>query len=149
MTAVDGVHREPYAVGADGDRLRYADDELLFCRECGDYETIDRIPAQRITAVRVDVDRSLTGFRSLATAFGGFAVLFSVLAVPLALSGAAGTIALGIYAVAALSWYGVWFASRLEVAPLGVLEVETDEDSYVFLARGADAFDELAAVLKV
>lgn len=142
---VTNVFEGDALLDADGGELACTADALRFDGRDGEQLAI---PHGEITGVRVDVDASVAGFRTIGNAFGLAAVLMAFVFVRALLSGAplVSVVGVGSSASAILGCYGaIWFR-RLEVGERTVLQVDHGEGSRTeFIARDDDgAFDRIS-----
>lgn len=84
------------------------------------------IQIDEIDHIVLDESDALEGFDRLSYVLGGFAVLFTLMAIPFLLSGIVfDPIAGGVYLSAALCWYGAADFYRFDGTTLDVLEIHT------------------------
>ena len=122
---------------AEGGELVCSEDALRFDDREGERLTI---PHGDVERVRVDVDRSVAGFRVIGNAFGVVGLLMLYVFVQLFRTSAplVSVVGVGSAASAALGFYGaVWFR-RMEVGERAVLRVDRGDGSRSTFITGDD-----------
>lgn len=133
-----GVHEGDAIIGDDGDELVCTSDTLRFH---GEQDRIS-IPHAEIDNTRVDVDKSVTGFTTIAVAFGVVALLMGYVFTQFVIVGGGSVMSVvggGSGLSAVLSVYGCVWIRRLEVGERMVLQVDYgDESRAVFITDDDD-----------
>lgn len=133
---VTGVHEGDAIIGDGGETLVCTADAVRF--DAGDLV----IPHYEIEHTRVDVDKSVAGFTTIAAAFGVVALLMGYVFTRFVVVGGGSVVSVvggGSGLSAILSVYGCVWIRRLEVGERTVLQVDYgDESRAVFITDGDD-----------
>lgn len=129
---------------ADGGELTCTADALRF--EGRDGERL-AIPLGDVADVRVDVDKSVSGFEIIGNAFGVVAALMAFVFVQVLRTSAplVSVVGVGSSASAVLGFYGALWLRRMEVGERTVLQVDCDDGGRaVFITQNDDgAFERI------
>lgn len=143
------AQRGEYTIGNDDDQLIWTEERLRHEDRSGNAVTVTRISREEITAVRTQVDKSVTGFGIMGAAVGAVALLLTVAAIELFAEGAPlNAITVGTYFSAVLAWPTAVWLYRSEHGVINVLIVETEDEVFRFYTRADEEFDRIVEDLR-
>lgn len=150
MSEAIAAQRGEYVFGTEDGRLAVSGEQLEYVGPGEDETDADRIPIDEVTHVGTAVDKSVSGFRTIGVALGLFALLFTGLAVQMALAGAElDVVTVGTGLSAGFGWLGAVQYYRADRGTFRVIAVRTDDGEHVYYTqRDDDAVDRLARELR-